>query len=84
MKISQREARRLKRRVQELERVERSRRGAWAAQWTGGVHLASVSVLPDARAAVLTARKLGHAVVCTTPNELEVQFYALPLRGEAA
>ena len=41
--ISQREARRLLKRVTELERKESTRANAWVSDWPGGVHIATVT-----------------------------------------
>ena len=51
-KISQREARQLRKRVAELERQISNQRHAWAAEWPGGVHLCSIAVTSAERAAV--------------------------------
>ena len=80
MTISQREARRLKRRVSELERDEERRRNAWKMEWPGGTQLATIlSPDPTTRAAITTARKLEHAVVATVQHDGTLLFYALPL-----
>ena len=80
MTISQREARRLRKRVEELESLENKRRRSWVTEYPGGVYLASSSPAPHIHAMVKTARKLGHAVVVTAHNDNgEIQFYALPL-----
>ena len=80
-KISQREARRLKRRVDELEKVIKAQRNSWVSDWPGGVHIATVHLGFDAMresAKIATARKLGHAVVATETGE-KIEFRALPL-----
>jgi hypothetical protein len=79
VKISQREARRLRKRVEELEAMEDKRRMAWRSEYPGGVFLEGIAVQPWTYAALKTARKLGHAVVVTTNGENTLQFYALPL-----
>lgn len=79
MKISQREARRLKKRVDELEDLENKRRSRWHLDYPGGVNLVNIAVTAEVHAALKTARKLAHAVVVTTNGENTVQFYALPL-----
>jgi hypothetical protein len=81
MKISQREARRLQRRVEELEAQERRRRNAWLQDWPGGAHILTLNQ-PDelAGGGCLIARKLGHAVVVVPSDDLrELRLYALPL-----
>ena len=77
MKISQREARRLRKRVEELEQLEDSRLKAWKSEYPGGVFLTGISVQPAVHAMAKTARKLGHAVVVTTNGDTELHFYAL-------
>lgn len=78
--ISQREARRLRKRVQELEELLTRERRTWGAEYPGGVNIASAAYGKDTtvNAAVMTARKLGHAVVCVA-DDASVRFYALPL-----
>lgn len=77
MKISQREARRLKKRVEVLEKMDSDRRKAWSSDYPGGVFLVGISTQPAVHAMAKTARKLGHAVVVTTNGDTELQFYAL-------
>lgn len=78
--IPQREARRLRKRVQELERERETQRRHWAAEYVGGITVSAVSL--GATHATLTAikvsRALGHAVVATV-REGDVLFHALPL-----
>lgn len=79
MLITQREAKRLKKRVAQLERAEKDRRSAYVSEWPGGVNIASVAVGDAPAMAIRTARRLAHAVVCTVRENGEVLFYALPL-----
>ena len=73
-KISQREARRLARRVRELETLALARNETWRSDWPGGKQVASrwqaggkqvayTSASAELVAVVRTARRLGHAVV---------------------
>lgn len=84
-RVSQREARRLRKRVAELEQEESRRRRAWASDYPGGVQITSTkwesagSTVPTA---ISTARKLGHAVVAITESDGLVRFLALPLGGK--
>lgn len=83
VKMSQREARTLKKRVAELEGILDKQRAAWAHEWPEGVHLDTVSVNSSEWAIIRTARKLGHAVVVIpsasdNPNKLHV--YGIPLK----
>lgn len=80
MKISQTEARRLKRRVLELERMESSRRAIYGAGYPGGVNIANHAFASDRDylpAVVGTSRRLGHAVVVVDDGST-LRFYAIP------
>lgn len=77
-RISQREARRLRKEVVQLREIEDKRRRSWSADYPGGVNLVNVVVQPDVHAIIKTARKLGHAVVVTNYGDNTAQFYALP------
>lgn len=83
--ISQREARRLRRRVVELEEQEFRRRNAWAGEWFGGVEIARIQLLRDSAVptAIKTARKLTHAVIVIAEANDELRFVALPLARRA-
>lgn len=77
-KISQREARRLYKRVQELEQSNAARLRAWSSEYPGGVNIAScvwskTDVVP---VAIHTARLLGYAVV-VTEHDGRVLFYGV-------
>lgn len=80
MKISQREARRLRKRVYELEAQEETRRRYWGMQYPGGSNIASITLgnSHEAVVAVRTARRLAHAVVAVDRGD-EILFAALPL-----
>lgn len=84
-KISQREARQLRKRVEELESSLRRQRYVWGGDFRGGVHLGDITFQVDACivAQALAARKLGHAVVLTVRNLKEVSLYALPDKAAA-
>lgn len=82
-KISQREARQLRKRVAELEREQDRQRNAWATEWPGGVHIRTVTVDEAAREAVRVSRLLGHAVVVTINCDGRLNLYATP-RGSNA
>lgn len=79
MKISQREARRLRKRVQELEDREEARLRSWSKDYPGGTHIATVALDPNGAilAAIETALTLRHGVVAATDNG-NVYFYAIP------
>ena len=79
MAISQREARRLKKRVEELEHQEYVRRRAWATEYPGGTLLDTIAVQNAEWHIVNTARKLGHAVVVVPDKEDYLRVYGLRL-----
>lgn len=77
--ISQREARRLRKRVAELEAMERKRRGAWNAEYPGGTHIGSFKFDERTDAALSVAMLLGHALVIGGKNsDGSRRIYALP------
>ena len=78
-KISQREARRLKRQVEELMEREESRLSRWTSDWPGGVCLGSMPRERDWLSGRIEAsRMLGHAVV-VLEKDGTLKFYAVPL-----
>lgn len=76
--ISQREARQWRARCHKLEETERERRRSWNDDWPGGRYIARISLSPEGRACVLTARRLGHACVILDSGNI----FALPLTSE--
>ena len=62
-KISQAEARRLKKRVAELESANRARFNRYTSSYPGGIHLRSLSLNDVVSAELKTAQKLKHALV---------------------
>lgn len=81
-KISQREARRLRKRVAELQGVLNSERRVWGPAFIGGADIGRAQWAAGAAipVAVRTARKLGHAVIATAADDNGlVRFHALPL-----
>ncbi len=78
-KISQAEARRLRKRVELLEREQESRENNWASDWPAGVRICSVTFTPEVQAHVTTARALKHAVVIV-PSGNSAALYACNLR----
>ena len=78
--ISQREARRFKKRVQGLETQLDDQRRRWGAKYVGGVYLGSLTRDRDwFSGRVESARMLGHAVVVTEESDGKLNFFALPL-----
>ena len=83
MKISQREARRLKKRVVELEAEELYRRQRWSSDWSSNwVFFDHLMVREAEFLQVKLARKLSHAVIvqhdADTPNRLNLYAEKLP------
>jgi len=81
--ISQREARRLKKRVEVLEQTLRDfRRPTLSASegYPGGVHIATEAGVEQKTAAcVQTAMRLGHVVLAAVGDgSTTMRFYALP------
>lgn len=77
-RISQREARRLRKRVDELERVIREQHFSWSKDWPGGVHIGTATGEATNVARIKVARQLGHAVVATENGD-RIEFRALQL-----
>lgn len=77
MKISQAEARRLRREVARLTELEHKRGQAFASEYPG-VWICEEEPVGINLAAVKTARKLGFAVAVQTHND-KFQFFAVPL-----
>ena len=79
--ITQTEARRLQRRVAELEAAEERRRSAWVSDYPDGVNIGTIYFEDrdhTTTTAIRTARKLGHAVVAVDDGRA-VRFHALPI-----
>ena len=83
--ISQREARRLEKRVEALERQIKGQRERWTGDYIGvEVSRAEWQPLDPVPVAIRTARKLGHAVVAVgNQNDGTVRFVALPHPSES-
>lgn len=78
-RISQREARRLKKRVAELEAIERRRNEAWTREWFGGTDLCVGLELGEGHPSIIalrTARRLGHYVVAVDDRTM-LRLYAV-------
>lgn len=79
-KISQREARRLKRLVERLQDELRRQRYTWAEEFPGGTKIAQLVCQSQfVMGSISAARELHHAVVCTVDESGLLRFYALPL-----
>jgi hypothetical protein len=80
-RISQREARKLRERVKQLERAEDERRRNWSQTWSGGVELTRVTwkeAKDEVPLVIRMARRLGHAVVAVGDETGCIKFIALP------
>ena len=76
--ISQREARRLRKRVYELETKQWKMFDAWVRDFPDGVHVAALGPIdPTVLASIKTSRMLGHAVVAVDYQNA-LHFYAVP------
>ena len=78
--ISQREAHRLRRRVEALEEELRSQRNSFTLEWPSSVCIRRIDVSPEEMAAIKTARLLEHAVVAVPQSGVEVALFANKLR----
>lgn len=81
MTISQAEARRLKRRVHELESDQRCQRSYWSREYPGGVNILSMPASDVGGAIIKTAQRLSHTVVVKHADGV-LLFYALPQGDE--
>lgn len=84
MTISQREARKLRKRVAELEQLIEDQHRSWSKEWIGGTHIRTLDAAANGelRAAIKTARMLKHAVVVTL-SDTQILFYALPVAARS-
>jgi len=73
--LSQREAYRLKKRVEELEAERRHMRDRWVGDWPASIPIHRLSVDIVTKAVVKTARTLEHAVVVTIQDD-QLVFWA--------
>lgn len=79
-KISQREAQRLKKRVQHLEGILKRQHNHWSSEWPGGVEIARFQDTGNlVRVEIRTARLLHHAVVATVSDGGVVRLFGVPL-----
>lgn len=77
--ISQREARRLKARVEKLESIIKSQRARWHNEYPGGTHIGTLTRDRDwLSGRIEGARLMRHAVVVTETGSGKLDFYALP------
>lgn len=78
--ISQSEARRWKRRAEDLEALIQRQRSTYATTYPGGTHIGHVAWDADVHlaSAVYTAQRLGHAVVAVADGSRRFNLYAIP------
>lgn len=67
-KISQREAHRLRREVEQFQDMERKRNAAWSSEYPGGTNIVQVPVGDLERAHIQTALTLGHHIIGKLSN----------------
>ena len=75
--ISQREARRMKKRLAELEARDSARARHWSSEYPGGVNIDTLTVHGVEYVAIKTAWMLGHAVIVKPVRTNEVQVFAV-------
>lgn len=75
--ISQTEARRLRKRVGQLEEMIAYQRRRYATRWPGGVHVATIHPDTVLHAKLSTAAALDHAIVAVVEGAT-IRFFALP------
>lgn len=76
-KISQVEARRLLKRVQEMERLGRERLLRYSSDYPGGINFHTMSINSEGAACIHTAQKLEHAIVVRIGHDDKLYFYAV-------
>lgn len=77
-KIGQREARRLRKRVDDLEEQRKNERAAWARSYPGGKNLGEMTLAADwFRGRLEAAQILEHPIVVVMEGA-KCKFYALP------
>ena len=77
--ISQREARRLRKRVADLENFIMITQNSYAREYPGGIHIGMFQFDSDDHraSAVYTARRLDHAVVVVADGNKRFNLYAI-------
>jgi hypothetical protein len=77
VKISQREARRLKKRVRELEDQQARRARQWSSEYPGGVHIDTIRITNAEACIIETAQKLGNAIVVKSAGNDQIYVYGV-------
>lgn len=81
-KISQREARRLRKRVEQLEGRERDRLRTWGSDYPGGVHVMDFTLAEWSNGRVWMATRLGSVLVGKYDGQGRVSPYAIPTEAK--
>lgn len=81
MRISQREAQRLRRRVAELESQLSMRMTQWGTDMPSWTAIGREEATPVLHQAIRTARQLKHAVVSVESSDNQIVYFACNLRG---
>ena len=76
--ISQREAKRLRKRVAQLESILDAQKRRWNNEWPGSTVIHRLPTDAVSLAIVATARALSHAVVVTTEDN-KLKFWGIGL-----
>lgn len=76
MKISQREAHRLKMRVAQLEAEKQTQRRGWNRDWPSSTVIRRITTDDVTYTAVDIARRLSHAVVVVPDTNNQLVFFA--------
>ena len=79
--ISQREARRWKKKTEALTETLRRQRLVWGQEYQG-VNIVTLDATEQVAAIVRTARRLGHSVVVVGDNTVALRLMALPHPSE--
>ncbi len=77
-KISQDDARRFKKRCEELERILAMQKNCWRSEWSyGWVNISNIRLEPSEFAKIATARLLKHAVLVQADSDRStIKLYA--------
>ena len=76
-RISQREARRLKLRVEQMERAQEVRFNRWGQDFPGGVHVRTIATTLEERAALKVVEAIGYAIVGRLDENWNLKIFAV-------
>ena len=74
--ISQREAFRIRKRLEKLEAERDAQHRAYSSEWPSAIVVARITPNDVTMTAIVTARKLGHAVIAVPQGNGELAFFA--------